>query len=161
MKKVLIGILIVAVFGFAAFLLFSEKKNEMNFRTEKVISGDIVASVTATGTVNAVKTVLVGTQVSGTIKNINVDFNSPVKKGQLIAMIDPSTLEAQVAQARANLLSAKANVEKAEATLVDAKRTMDRNRDLLSKNLIAEAILRLQKPIMRPRRRRWVFQKPR
>ena len=90
---------------------------------------------------NAVTTVLVGTQVSGTIKNIYVDFNSPVKKGQLIAMIDPSTFEAQVEQARANLLSAKANLEKADATLVDAKRTMDRNKELFSKNLIARSDL--------------------
>ena len=141
MKKILIGIVIITILGLAAFFLFRNTESEVNFRTEKVVRGDIVATVTATGIVNAVKTVLVGTQVSGTIKNINVDFNSPVKKGQLIAMIDPSTFEAQVAQARANLLSAKANVEKAEATLVDAKRTMDRNRDLLSKNLIARSDL--------------------
>ena len=60
-------------------------------------------AVTATGTVNPVTTVLVGTQVSGTIKNIYVDFNSPVKKGQLIARIDPALFEAQVNQARANV----------------------------------------------------------
>jgi HlyD family secretion protein len=141
MKKILIGFVTITILGLAAFFLFRNTESEVNFRTEKVVRGDIVATVTATGTVNAVTTVLVGTQVSGTIKNIYVDFNSPVKKGQLIALIDPSTLEAQVAQARANLLSAKANVEKAEATLVDAKRTMDRNRNLLSKNLIARSDL--------------------
>jgi HlyD family secretion protein len=141
MKKIFIGILIVIVLGLAAFFLFRNNETEIKFRTEKVVRGDIVATVTATGTVNAVTTVLVGTQVSGTIKNIYVDFNSPVKKGQVIAVIDPTTFEAQVAQARANLLSAKANLEKSEATLVDAKRTMDRNKELLSKNLIAKSDL--------------------
>jgi len=140
-KKILIGIVIVIVLGIGAFVLFSSKGNEIKFRTEKVEKGDIQATVTATGTVNAVTTVLVGTQVSGTIKQIYVDFNSPVKQGQLIAQIDPATFEAQVQQARANLLSAKANVEKAEASLLDTKRTMERNRELFSKNLIARSDL--------------------
>ena len=140
-KKILIGIVIVVVLGIAAFIVFSSKETELKFRTEKITKGDIEATVTATGTVNAVTTVLVGTQVSGTIKQIYVDFNSPVKQGQLIAQIDPSTFEAQVQQARANLLSAKANVEKAEASLLDAKRTMERNRELFSKDLIARSDL--------------------
>jgi HlyD family secretion protein len=88
-----------------------------------------------------VTTVLVGTQVSGTIKELYVDFNSPVKKGKLIARIDPALFEAQVNQAKANFLSAKANLEKAGATLVDAKRSMDRNKELFSKNLVARSDL--------------------
>jgi len=140
-KKILIGIVIVIVLGIAAFVVFSSKGNEIKFRTEKVEKGDIQATVTATGTVNAVTTVLVGTQVSGTIKKIYVDFNSPVKEGQLIAQIDPATFQAQVDQAKANLFSAKANLEKAEASLLDAKRTMERNRELFSKNLIAKSDL--------------------
>src|SRR4030042_1200422 len=98
-------------------------------------------AVSATGTVNPVTTVLVGTQVSGTIKELYVDFNSSVKKGKMIARIDPALFEAQVNQAKANFLSAKANLEKAGATLVDAKRTMERNKELLSKNLIAQSDL--------------------
>jgi HlyD family secretion protein len=139
MKKILIGGIIVIAIAVPAILLFRSKGNEIKFRTEKIIRGDIEMSVTATGTVNPVTTVLVGTQVSGTIKNIYVDFNSPVKKGQLIARIDPALFEAQVNQARANLLSAKANLEKAQATSVDAKRTMERNKELLAKNLIAQS----------------------
>lgn len=139
MKKILVGILVAAVLGIAAFFLLRNKGEEPKFRTEKIIRGDIQAAVIASGTVNPVTTVLVGTQVSGTVKNIYVDFNSPVRKEQLIAMIDPATFEAQVAQARANLLAATANIERAEATLVDAKRTMDRNRELFSKNLIARS----------------------
>jgi HlyD family secretion protein len=139
MKKIaIVGAIIISVVV-AGFFLLRGRGNEPQFRTDKVVRGDIEMAVTATGTVNPVTTVLVGTQVSGTIKNIYVDFNSPVKKGQLIARIDPALFEAQVNQAKANLLSAKANLEKAEATSVDAKRTMERNKELLTKNLIAQS----------------------
>jgi HlyD family secretion protein len=141
MKKIAIISAIIIVIGIAVFFLFRGKNNEPKFRTDKVVKGDIEMAVTATGTVNPVTTVLVGTQVSGTIKNIYVDFNSPVKKGQLIARIDPALFDAQVNQARANLLSAKANLEKAQATLIDAERTMNRNKELFSKNLIARSDL--------------------
>jgi HlyD family secretion protein len=141
MKKIIAGITIAAVCGVAVFFLLDRKNQEPHFRMEKVERGDIVTTVTATGTVNAVTTVLVGTQVSGTIKHIYVDFNSPVEKGQLIAQIDPALLQAQVDQARANLFSARANVEKAEATLIDAERTLERSRELFKKNLIARSEL--------------------
>ena len=139
MKKILIISGVVAVVAVAAFFIFRGNGNEPQFRFDKVTRGDVEMAVTATGTVNPVTTVLVGTQVSGTIKNIYVDFNSPVKKGQLIAQIDPALFEAQVNQARATLLSAKANVEKADASEVDAKRSMERNKELVSKNLIAQS----------------------
>ncbi|TAL26841.1 MAG: efflux RND transporter periplasmic adaptor subunit [Nitrospirae bacterium] len=139
MKKILIGIIIVSSLGAGAFFLFKGKNNGVKYGTEKITRGDIETSVTATGSVNAVTTVLVGTQVSGTIKNIHVDFNSPVKKGQLIAEIGPAAFESQVEQAKANLFSARANIEKAETTLVDTKRTLERNKQLFSKNLIARS----------------------
>ena len=139
MKKTAIISAVIILLAVIGYILFRGNGNEPKFRTEKVTKGDLVMTVTSTGTVNPVTTVLVGTQVSGTIKEIYVDFNSPVKKGQLIARIDPALFEAQVNQARANLFSAKANLEKAEATLVDAKRTMERNKELLSKNLIAQS----------------------
>jgi HlyD family secretion protein len=119
-----------------AALLFGCKGDAPSYRTESVTLGDIQATVTATGTVNAVTTVQVGTQVSGTIRMLYVDFNSRVKKGQVIAQIDPSTFEAQVQQAKANLLAGQANLDKANAALVDAKRTLDRNKELIAKNLI-------------------------
>jgi len=140
-KKIIIGGIILIAVAATAFFLLRNNGGEVKFRTEKVTKGDIEMAVTATGTVNPVTTVLVGTQVSGTVKNIYVDFNSPVKKGQLIARIDPALFEAQVNQARANLLSAKANMDKAEATQTDAKRTMERNKELLAKNLIAQSDL--------------------
>lgn len=141
MKKILSVVGIIAVICIAALVYFKSKDNGEKFRTERVTRGNIQSTVTATGAVNAVVTVLVGTQVSGTIKHLYADFNSPVRKGQLIAQIDPATFEAQVAQSRANLLSAQANLEKAQATLVDAKRTMDRNRELFGRNLIARSDL--------------------
>jgi HlyD family secretion protein len=141
MKKILIvSVLLIALGGGAYFLLRSDQ-NDLKYKTEKVTRGDIVSTITATGAVNAVTTVLVGTQVSGTIRNIYVDFNSPVKKGQLIAQIDPAIFEAQVAQARANLLSAEANGEKAVVALADAKRTMNRQRELFAQNLVARSDL--------------------
>jgi HlyD family secretion protein len=141
MKKIVIvgaGVIIMAI---AAYFFLRGNNKEPQFRTEKVVKGDIVMAVTATGTVNPVTTVLVGTQVSGTIKEIFVDYNSPVRKGQLIARIDPASFEAQVEQAKANLLSAQANLEKAAATRIDTNRTMDRNKELFSKNLIAKSEL--------------------
>ncbi len=79
MKKILIISGIIIVIAAAGFILFRGNGNEPKFRFDKVVRGDIEMAVTATGTVNPVTTVLVGTQVSGTIKNIYVDFNSPVK----------------------------------------------------------------------------------
>lgn len=141
MKKVLLSISAVIVISVAVFAIFKSKSQGIKFTTQPVIKGNIVETVTAVGTVNPVKTVLVGTQVSGTIQEIYVDFNFPVKKGQLIAQIDPATFESEVERARANLLSAKANLDKARATLLNAKRTMDRNKELFLKNLISQTEL--------------------
>ncbi|OGL39932.1 MAG: efflux transporter periplasmic adaptor subunit [Candidatus Schekmanbacteria bacterium GWA2_38_9] len=136
MKKILIGVVIGIILVVALFFGFRKKENQAKYKLDKVLRGDIVATVNATGTVNPVSTILVGTQVSGKIKEIYADFNSFVKKSQLIALIDPVLFEAQVEQARANLMSAKANVEKAEASLLDAKRILERNTELFVKNLI-------------------------
>ena len=141
MKKILSGILVIVVIIIGGFILLKKKNEDLKFRTEKVTKGDIQETVSATGTVNPVTTVLIGTQVTGKVKELYVDFNSYVKKLQLIALIDPTTYEAQVEQARANLLSAKANVERAEAALLDAKRTLDRNRELFTNHIIVSRSL--------------------
>ena len=131
----------VLIIGIITALMFGCKGDSPSYRTDPVTRGDIQQAVTATGTVNAVTTVQVGTQVSGTIKTLYVDFNSRVKKGQLIAQIDPSTFESQVQQAQANLLSAQANLEKAQTALANDKKTFERNKELFSKNLIAQSDL--------------------
>jgi HlyD family secretion protein len=140
-KKILISVVLVVVLALGGFYLLQNRGNGVQFKTAKVSRGDLRATVTATGTVSAVTTVLVGTQVSGTVKQLFVDYNSPVKKGQLLAQIDPALFEAKVAQTRANLQAAVANVEKAEAALQDADRTLERNRTLFAKNFIARSDL--------------------
>ena len=84
--------------------------------------GKVVAKVTASGTLSAIVTVQVGSQVSGRIAALHADFNSPVKKGQLIAKIDPPLFQASVEQARANLAAAQGNLAKAKVQAVDARR---------------------------------------
>jgi HlyD family secretion protein len=133
-RTIPIAIGAVLVIGMAAFFFIGGNNDGPEYRTELVTRGDITATVTATGSVNAVTTVLVGTQVSGTIRNIYVDFNSKVKKGQMIAQIDPDMFEAQAEQAKANLM-------KAEAQLRDAERTMGRAKELFSRNLIPRSEL--------------------
>ncbi len=135
----IIGVVMLA--AVAVYFFWQKDKADQKFRTEKITRGDITEAVTATGTVNAVTTVLVGTQVSGTVRKIHADFNSPVRKGQLIAEIDPATFEAQVDQARANVLNARANLAKAEVTQNDADRTLKRSRDLFARGYIAKSDL--------------------
>ncbi|MGB4549661.1 MAG: efflux RND transporter periplasmic adaptor subunit [Syntrophales bacterium] len=131
--------LVLLLLAAGLFFYFRSGNNGPKFRTQTASRGDIRATVTATGTMNAVTTVLVGTQVSGTISKLYVDFNSAVKKGQLLAQIDPASFQAQVDQARANLLAARANVQKAEASVVDTKRTLERNKTLFARDLIARS----------------------
>ncbi len=140
-KKIIIGSVVVLILIVITVFAFSRKGNGPEYRAEPVTRGDIRQTITATGTVNAVTTVLVGTQVSGTIKSLFADFNSRVKKGQLIAQIDPAVFEAQVQQSQANLLSAQAGLDKANASLVDAKRSFERNKALFEKNLIPRSDL--------------------
>lgn len=115
----------------AAFSL--RRGDHTQYLTSAVLQGEIRDAVDATGTVNAVVTVLVGSQVSGTIAKLNADFNSRVHKGEVIAVIDPSLLQATLLQASADLQNAKANVtaamaglKKANAMLVQGKADFDR-----------------------------------
>ena len=137
MKKLLIVIVIILIIGTIAFVSFKDKKNEPKFKTDKVTRGDIESAVTATGSVNPVTTVLVGTQVSGTIKNIYVDFNSPVKKGEVIAQIDDAQFTTKVRQAEANLESAKANVENARANIENLKARLNASKADIDKARVA------------------------
>jgi HlyD family secretion protein len=115
----------------------SKPKTQME--TARLERGRIVAKVTASGTLSAIVTVQVGSQVSGRIAELRADFNSEVKKGQLIAKIDPQLFQATVEQARANLAAAQGNLAKAKAQAVDAQRQADRSRALAEKKLIAPA----------------------
>jgi HlyD family secretion protein len=98
--------------------------------TEIVDRGDITAAVTATGTVNPVTTVQVGTYVSGPIREISADYNSPVKKGQRVAKIDPGPFQMRVEAAEASLANARARVRKSEADLELRRRQLERQEQL-------------------------------
>jgi HlyD family secretion protein len=139
MNKTTAGIVLAGVAALAALAPAACKRGGPKYVTEKITRGDITTTVSATGTVNPVTSVNVGTQVSGRISALYADFNSPVKKGELIATIDPALFQAQVAQSRANLGNAKANLEKAQATEIDAKRTYERYKNLFGRNLVAKS----------------------
>jgi len=135
-------------------------RQSVQYYTANVEKGDVAQVVQATGTINAVITVQVGSQVSGNIAQLSADFNSHVKKGQVIAQIDPAIFRAQMQQAqadtenaqanvaslqaqietqRANVLAAKANVDKAQAQLNDAQIQMKRTEELFSQGIVAAA----------------------
>src|SRR6266403_2199224 len=115
---ILIGVAVLA----GLFVVFGlNRSSQAQHFTAKVERGDIHDVVDATGTINAVITVQVGSQVSGTIAKLNVDFNSRVHKGEIVALIDPALFEGAVLQASADLDSAKANLAAARANLEKAK----------------------------------------
>ena len=139
MKKILIALGIVVLAGAGLLIYAKGRDSAPKFKTVPIARGNLRATVTATGTLNAVTTVLVGTQVSGMIKKLHADFNSPVKKGQIVAEIDPAVFEAQVANAKENVAQSWATVRKDKATLADATRIRDRDRKLFAKGYIAES----------------------
>ncbi|HEX6880611.1 MAG TPA: efflux RND transporter periplasmic adaptor subunit [Terriglobales bacterium] len=135
--------IVLGVAVLAAFVVTRPKPAQ--YTTTKVAKGDLRDEVQATGTINAVTTVQVGSQVSGTIAEINADFNSKVKKGQVIARIDPSIFEGQLLQAQAdlanaqaNVTAAKANVAKAQATALQAKQDYERTQSLTKAGVVAQ-----------------------
>jgi HlyD family secretion protein len=169
MKRI-VSVVIVAVLvgaGVWGYLYAQSRGNAPKYRLGKVERGPITAAVSATGNLNAVITVQVGSQISGQIKELRVDFNSVVRKGQLIARIDPEIFEAKVNQARADLdgaraavmnqqaqvekaradvenaraalATARANTAKSQVGMVDSKRDLDRKTELLQRQLVAQA----------------------
>ena len=121
------------------FRLWSRGAKESPYIFVPIEKGSVTQVVTATGSLSAVITVQVGSQVSGTIDKLFADFNSKVKKDQVVAQINQDKFKATVDQARANLLAAQANVAKAKASMEDAQRTLDRNKELRKRDLIAQS----------------------
>ena len=119
------------------YFVFHEEPIEYGLTTSAITRGDIVSTVTATGELNAISVVEIGTQVSGTVQEIYVDFNSPVKAGQLIALIDPSVLKLTLNESEASLAVYEASVQSAQASLRDSERQLERNRELFNRKLIA------------------------
>ena len=144
------SIVVVAIAIFAAFQFKGNAAPQ--YFTTKVDRGDIHEVVEATGTINAVTTVQVGSQVSGTISHLNADFNSRVKKGEVIAQIDPALFQgtllqakADYANAKANLVAAQANLLKAKATAVQTKADYERTASLAKEGVMSQQQLDLAK----------------
>jgi HlyD family secretion protein len=145
-------LLVIALVVILTAAFFLKPKNQVQYFTTRLDRGDIHQVVQATGTINAVITVQVGAQVSGTIAKLYVDFNSKVKQGQLIAEIDPRLFVGVVLQARADLqnakanaAAAKANLEKAQATAVQTRADYDRTAALAQKGVMSQQQLDLAK----------------
>jgi HlyD family secretion protein len=136
MKKIYLYISIaVLVLGGVGYLMISNSTSkDPRYRTDKVSRGNILVQVRATGLINPVQTVDVGSQVSGLISKLYVDFNTKVKKGQVIAEIDPTFLKASVKEAEANL-------EHNQAQVNEAKRALTRATALFQKDLVSQADL--------------------
>ena len=133
MRKIaLIAVLVATACG---------RKQAAPYRTDPVTRGPVSEVVNATGDVSAIVTVNVGSQVSGIIDKLNVDFNSKVKKDQLLATLDPRLFQAQLEKAAASLASANANVEKAQAAYADSVRIANRQQELRQQGLISQADL--------------------
>lgn len=139
-SAIIIGLLVATGLTLGAFHA-RRADNAPAIVTAAVTRGDIRSEIAATGTVEAVTTVQVGTQVSGTIQALYADFNSIVRKGQLLARLDPSLFQTQVDSARANLTSAEANLQRMQVSLDDARVKADRARELSARQLIASADL--------------------
>jgi HlyD family secretion protein len=137
-KYIIIAIIIISAIATGVWFFFG-RAPKVSYKTVQLEKGSVVAAISATGTVNPVTTVQVGSQVSGTIQKLLVDYNSRVKKGQVIAEIDPALFLAQVEQARGNFLNAQANLQKAKVVLADAKRTLERNRQLITQGIVAQS----------------------
>lgn len=136
-KSITALVIIIAAAGF--YFYRTARTQEIQYATAPASYGDITSSISATGTLGAVETVDVGTQISGTIKSIYIDYNSVVKKGQLIAEIDPATQEAEVAQYRANLMSSMADLDYRRAIYSRALKDLARTKELAAKDLISKA----------------------
>jgi HlyD family secretion protein len=157
MKKThwIAGLAALALVGSGAWWWWSgqDKASDVQYRSAKIERGNLQASVSASGAVNPVTQVSVGTQVSGQIKELYVDFNSEVKAGQLIAQIDPETFEFRVRQAmadvdvaraavltaQANVAASQASISRAQVDVAEAQRDFERKKDLAEKQFIAQS----------------------
>jgi HlyD family secretion protein len=123
---------LIIVLAVAAYFWSRETNSKVTYRTEKIDRGEIVISISATGTLNALTTVLVGSEVSGTIAKLYADFNSVVKEGDLLAQLDPTFLQASVDEQEANM-------ERAQAQVNESERNYNRTKQLFEKKMVSQA----------------------
>jgi HlyD family secretion protein len=136
--SIIIGVLALGL-AIAGYVFFNgERKVPVRYRTVPVERGTVVSLVTATGTINPITTVQVGSQVSGMIESLHADFNSKVKANQVVARIDPFPYQARRDQAVASLANAKAALEKARVDLAQRRRELDRAKSLIGQQFISQ-----------------------
>ena len=140
MRRAIWIVSVIAVgIAIGGYVFFSgERKSQVRYRTAPVERGSVISTVTATGTINPVTTVQVGSQVSGMIESLHADFNSTVKTGAVVARIDPFPYRAKRDQASANLANAKAALVKARVDLSQRKRELDRVQILLKQQFVSQ-----------------------
>jgi HlyD family secretion protein len=135
-KKLMLGGGFMAAVVLAGFYFWGNESSTPQYMTARIEKGNLRNTVTATGALQAVTTVQVGSQASGTISALYADFNSVVKKGQVVAQLDPATAKAQVDQARANLEQARASLAQSRAAVVNARAGIT---DAQARNLAAKS----------------------
>jgi HlyD family secretion protein len=142
MKRMLLAVALGTGAAFGGWHYWTAGSTVMpEVRAAAVTRGDVVATVTATGTTEAVTSVSVGSQVSGTIASLDADFNSQVKKGQVIARLDPALLQAEVEQARANVTRVNADLQQRQMALADKETKLARARTLSDRQLVSASDL--------------------
>jgi HlyD family secretion protein len=138
-KYLILLLVLLGLFGVWFFAASPEPTQSPQYTLVKIARGDLEANVSATGSLNPVITVQVGSQVSGTIKTLKADFNSRVHKGQVIGQIDAAIFQARLAEAEANLKRAEAAREKAWVAVEDAARQLKRREELYRQNLVSDS----------------------
>ena len=136
-----LGILAVLAAAGGGWWLLRKNHKQTQYRTSRIEKGEVVQTVRATGVVQPIRLVQVGTQVSGPVKKLFADFNSRVKEGDIVAQIDPAVYEARLAQDQANLEQTMANVEQTQAKLTQASNELVRTQALAERELVSKSDL--------------------
>src|SRR5262245_6880642 len=136
-RRLAIALALVTITGLSAAAMYVRRGSDApNVVSDVVSRGAIVSIVSASGTLEAVETVQVGTQVSGTVLSLEADFNSIVKKGQILARLDPSLIQAEIERNEANLAGAEADMERMRVALNDADTKLARAKELSARDLL-------------------------
>ncbi len=141
MKRIAFGcfFILIPLFLYVMQAHYWDRPPETRYVTAPVEKGSIRAGITSTGTIKPLVEVQVGSQLSGTVKELYADFESHVRKGQLIALIDPATYKTELDEARADLIAAKAALNQAQVTCEDERRTLARKETLIANNSISQS----------------------
>ena len=139
--RLIAAAIVIAVAGSGAYAYYSRNGDEYSYTTQPAKRGDLTVLVTATGSVQPTEQVDISSELSGTVRDVNVDYNSEVKSGEVLAVLDTNKLEADVKSSRAKVVSAKANVAKADADLLSAQTSLERLRSLVKSSISTQQSL--------------------